>query len=97
MKATRKKRRSRIVPRAIFATVCIGVVPELAATVWLASCVATTGFSVALACFTDAGRPCGEDFPPPDAGPADAGPRDAGVPDAGLPDAGHGDGGGDGG
>lgn len=88
MKAARKKRRTRLVPRAIFAVVCIGVVPEIASSVFLASCVATAEFSVAMACFTDAGKPCGEDLPPPDAGPGDAG-----RPDGGMPDAGRGDGG----
>ena len=74
MKAA-KKRRSRIVPRAIFATVCIGVVPEIASCGWA---------SVAAACFTDAGSPgpCGEDFLPTDAG------VDAGAPDAGHGDGG---------
>ncbi len=84
MKASRKKRRTRVVPRVIFATVCLGVVPELA------SCC--TFASVAASCFTtDGGDSCDEDALPKDAGGPDAGPRDAG------PDAGHGDGGGDGG
>lgn len=93
MKAPRKKRRSRLVPRAIFATLCIGVVPELGSCCFAS--VATTAFSVAAECFTDAGKPgpCGEDFPPGDAGMRDAGLPDAGLPDAGPPDAGHGDGG----
>jgi len=75
MKAARKKRRSRIVPRAIFATVCIGVVPEIGA-----SC--SLGY-VAEACFTAAGEPCGEDAGVPDAGPPDAGRPDGGHGDGG--------------
>jgi hypothetical protein len=78
-----KRRRSRIVPRAIFATVCIGVVPEIGS-----SFVSCSGVSAM--CFSGPG--CGGSQPV-DAGVADAGPPDAGPPDGGRPDGGHGDGG----
>jgi hypothetical protein len=78
MKAERKKRRSRIVPKVIFCTVCVGVVPATTS-----SCI--YGLSVAEQCFTDAGKtgPCvsvaaiGFDAGP-DAGDSDAGRGDAG-------------------